>query len=114
MSTVKVFARRDSATAALRKLGIARDQYARFITNGPGAAVTCDLKAAQQSLVRVSETRSQSSTRSTVSSTTRALIRAGKTNAEVWEIIKSQFNLDDSKRHYPSWYRSEMKRTARA
>lgn len=43
-------------------------------------------------------------------STARELIKAGKSNEEVWEVIKEKFKLDDSKRHYPSWYRSEMKR----
>lgn len=37
-------------------------------------------------------------------------IRLGKTNAEVWAILQEQFKLDDSKKHYPTWYRSYMKR----
>jgi len=39
-----------------------------------------------------------------------ALIRQGKTNAEVWEIIRVEFNLDEKKRGYPAWYRSRMRR----
>jgi len=39
-----------------------------------------------------------------------AMIRAGKTNAEVWEVISVEFNLDEGKKGYPSWYRSRMRR----
>jgi hypothetical protein len=44
----------------------------------------------------------------------RALIRAGKSNAEVWEVIKVQFNLDDKKKHYPGWYRGDMRKKGEA
>lgn len=46
-----------------------------------------------------------------ISATARELILSGKTNQEVWEVLKQQFNLGDSKKHYPTWYRCEMKRT---
>jgi hypothetical protein len=46
----------------------------------------------------------------TVSAVARALILAGKTNQEVWIALQKQFNLDDGKRSYPGWYRSEVKR----
>lgn len=49
----------------------------------------------------------------TVSSVCRSLISMGKTNAEVWELVKAEFKLDDSKKHYPSWYRSEMTRSGK-
>lgn len=42
-------------------------------------------------------------------SVSQALIRSGKTNTEVWEIIKERFNLDDRKKGYPAWYRSYMR-----
>lgn len=45
-----------------------------------------------------------------VSTVARELILAGKSNQEVWTILKETFGLDDSKKHYPSWYRCEMKR----
>jgi hypothetical protein len=48
---------------------------------------------------------------STISTMARELILDGKTNQEVWEVLQAKFNLDDSKRHYPTWYRCEMKRT---
>lgn len=45
-----------------------------------------------------------------ISHVARELILAGKTNQEVWAILKDSFNLDDGKKHYPTWYRSELKR----
>lgn len=45
-----------------------------------------------------------------VSTMARELILSGKTNQEVWAILKETFSLDDSKKHYPSWYRCEMRR----
>ncbi len=45
-----------------------------------------------------------------VSQAMRDLIIAGKTNDEVWAKVKEQFNLDDSKKHYPAWYRSDLKK----
>lgn len=43
------------------------------------------------------------------SSVARRLIWQGWTNAEVWAVIQKQFNLSESKKHYPAWYRSEQK-----
>lgn len=45
-----------------------------------------------------------------VATMARELILAGKTNKEIWDALKQAFDLDDSKRHYPAWYRSEMRR----
>jgi hypothetical protein len=49
----------------------------------------------------------------TVSSLSRKLILDGKTNKEVWAVIKAKFKLEDNKKHYPAWYRSEMKRSGK-
>lgn len=46
----------------------------------------------------------------TCSSRARELIRAGKTNQEVWDLISVEFKLDDKKRLYPAWYRRELRR----
>lgn len=43
-----------------------------------------------------------------LSATIRALIQAGKSNAE----IMAEAQLPASKKHYPQWYRSEMVRNA--
>lgn len=49
----------------------------------------------------------------TVSAVARQLILEGKSNADVWSALKSQFNLDDSKKHYAAWYRAELRRAGR-
>jgi hypothetical protein len=43
----------------------------------------------------------------------RELIKAGKTNAEVWAIMQPRHNLPDSKKGYPAWYRADMARKNR-
>jgi hypothetical protein len=41
------------------------------------------------------------------------LLLAGKTNAETWAALKERFKLGDDKKHYPSWYRSRLRRQGR-
>ena len=48
--------------------------------------------------------------RVSVSSTCREMILAGKTNEQIWKVIQKEFNLDDSKKYYPAWNRSDMKK----
>jgi len=135
--TVKTYAARDSATSALRKLGLQARDYNLFITKvgdkfecklGAAAKHLEDLKApktkvAKEVAAKVVHVKSGRRgndpevdvpvkvTREGISATARALISDGKTNAEVWEVLQTRFNLDRSKRHYPTWYRCEMKRT---
>jgi len=45
----------------------------------------------------------------TVSSFMRGMILDGATNQEVWEAAQPLFGLDDKKRGYPAWYRTELK-----
>ena len=134
--SVKTFTRRDSATSVLRKLGINPRDYDLFIKKlaADKFEVNLDLankhvaKVAAQTatdkpsaktkpaktLVKAVETKSAVTTHNlnTVSGLARHLIEAGKTNKEVWAELQSVFNLDDTKRHYPSWFRSELKRKA--
>ena len=69
-------------------------------------------QAAAKKLLKVGVEGKVKATKSerTVSSVARELIVAGKTNAEVWEVISKEFKLDDGKKGYPAWYRSEVKR----
>ena len=46
----------------------------------------------------------------TVAGVIRRLVKAKRTNAQIWPVIKKQFKLSDEKKHYPAWYRGEMKR----
>lgn len=135
--TTKTYTARDSATSALRKLGLQARDYNLFITK-VGDKFECKLGAAAAHLeslknpapkveakpVSTKEPKVIKAGRRAVdpvvevkpkklgiSATARELILSGKTNQEVWEVLKQQFNLNDSKRHYPTWYRCEMKRT---
>ena len=131
MSTATKYTKRDSATAALRKLGIARADYDDFIVQRDGSFY-CDIagaakhagnqkspapaavKVAKVATVKVAASNSQAAKVSgaeTVSTVCRALIKAGKTNAEIWVVVQPQFSLDAKKRGYPAWYRSEMRHT---
>jgi len=41
------------------------------------------------------------------------LIRQGLSNSEIWAIIQPEFNMPAGHKHYPGWYRGEMKRLAK-
>ncbi len=120
--TTKTYASRDSATSALRKLGIQARDYDLFITKVDGK-FECKLGAAAEHLeslknpkpktiieAAVKAAKTEKPKRAGISQLARDLILAGRTNQEVWAIIKDAFGLDDSKKHYPTWYRCEMRR----
>lgn len=120
--TTKTYASRDSATSALRKLGIQARDYDLFITKVDGK-FECKLGAAAEHLeslknpkpktiieAAVKTSKTEKPKRAGISQLARDLILAGRTNQEVWAVLKDSFNLDDSKKHYPTWYRCEMKR----
>ena len=120
---VKFYARRDSATTVLRKMGIHTRDYNAFIEVMSDGQFACHIARAEMHLESLknpkpAETKAAKAPASTetkskrtgISATARELILAGKTNQEVWAELKAQFNLDDSKKHYPTWYRCEMKR----
>lgn len=131
--TTKTYTARDSATSALRKIGLQARDYNLFITK-VGDKFECKLGAATAHLeslknpkpVAAAEPKTKVAKagrraadpvveakpkKMGISATARELILSGKTNQEVWEALKQQFDLDDSKKHYPTWYRCEMKRT---
>lgn len=121
MTTTKLYTTRDSATSALRKLGLKPRDYDLFITKVDGkfecrvGAAAAHLAALLQPKPAVKEAapavkESKPAKRTGISQTARDLILAGKTNVEVWALLQAQFGLDDSKKHYPTWYRSELKR----
>ena len=121
---VKFYARRDSATTVLRKMGIPARDYNAFIEVMSDGQFACHIARAEMHLKSLknpkpAETKAAKATRPAaaaetkrtgISAAARALILAGKTNQEVWAELKQQFNLDDSKKHYPTWYRCELKR----
>ena len=134
-TTTKFYARRDSATTVLRKAGIPARDYQLFIKKS-GDGVTLDYKLLQEYLSGKSQGTSdpkatnafqgpkttpkakaaeaaeatQKQPKATVSSTARELIKQGMGNEQVWVVLKDHFKLADSKKHYPAWYRAQMKR----
>lgn len=119
---VKILARRDSATTILRKMGIHSRDYNAFIEVMSDGKFACHIARAEMHLESLKnpkpaatkatkKTAEPKAKKTGISATARELILSGKTNQEVWEVLKQQFNLDDSKKHYPTWYRCEMKRT---
>lgn len=129
--TAKFYKTRDAATSALRKLGVNVRDYNLFISkDDTGTILIVDLELAKAHVEKVeaqasalvepkqtdkkhngakpapAEKKDRSGTCSAVA---RDLIRAGKTNQEVWDIISVQFQLDDKKRLYPAWYRRELR-----
>lgn len=126
---VKTFARRDSATAALKKLGIKASDYNMFITQTTDGRVAASLdKAAEylQSQLRkvatevvpqqqlkgrtATEAATNQIKRPSVAGVIRKLILDGLDNKAVHEVLKRDFGHDEDKAHYPAWYRSQMRR----
>lgn len=125
--TTRFVKTRDSATAALRKLGVNPRDYNLFIEKrADGLLVKTDLAqrhvaatkagvATRQALdaPKVDTAKGVGSVKLTkrrVSVVCRELIVAGKTNDEVWAAVKAEFKLDDGKKHYPAWYRGALRR----
>ena len=50
------------------------------------------------------------SPRRTVSSVCRELILQGQTNDEIYAAIVTEFNVGADKKHYPSWYRCDLRK----
>lgn len=149
---MKIYSRRDSATAVLRKAGIDKADYNKYIkvvdggftiedprfppvkevqpakvhpnaaknakqiVNAMEAAVKSGKKSSKKPPVKVvyeEVTQPAKAYRvdpNNITNTIKSLILGGKTNAEIWGIIQPAFNMADDKRHYPAWYRSQMKR----
>lgn len=126
---VKIFKTRDSATTLLRKLGINARDYSFFIEKMTDGRFACKVAMAEMYLEslknpkpkveappvkagrRAADPVVKQPKAEGISATARAMILDGKTNQEVWEALQAKFSLDQTKRHYPTWYRCEMKRT---
>lgn len=107
----KIVKKRDAATAALRKLGVKKTDYNQFISKLEDGTFKVEVTKAKAHLAAAKKPAKDKKPRKvSCSAVARELIQAGKSNAEVWAIIKEQFKLDDAKRHYPTWYRCQLKR----
>ena len=123
---MKHYKRRDSATSVLRNLGIKPRDYDLFINpveNGVEFNDELAKQHAKQLKVQTGEIKPKKSKKSKKKSITeqpkqgqtqlavaRDLILEGKSNQEIWDVIQPMFNLDEKKRHYPSWYRCHLRR----
>jgi len=131
--TTKTYARRDSATATLRKMGIDKTLYKEFIGKS-GNKFIVDITAAEKwveddrrpkkSTEKTVTRRVSGSPKPTVKVTERSprphsqsaasfirdMILDGATNLEIFEACQEKFGYEKNKRHYPAWYRSEMRR----
>lgn len=117
MELIRTVSKRDSATAILRKLGVNPRDYDLFIERtDDGLKVKIgladdhvqSLKAAAAN--KPKPPKAAKPPKVSVSTVCRELILAGRSNEETWAAVKEQFRLDDSKRHYPAWYRGELRR----
>lgn len=57
------------------------------------------------------KTKKPTKARVTVASFMRDLISKGKTNEQVFAAAQKRFGIGDEKKHYPGWYRAQLKRT---
>lgn len=130
MSNIKLYSNRDSATSALRKMGIEQRDYNLFIfkVKDDKTKVECNFDLADAYLKNKHKfekplgshklkyikapkpPKEPKPPRKTLSGDVRRMIIEGRSNKEIWEEIKIDWKLDDTKKHYPTWYRCEMKR----
>lgn len=126
---IKTYARRDGATAALKKLGIKASDYNMFIFQTTDGRTAVALDKAQEylqaQLRKVAneevpqkqnkgrtkkEADSNQIKRPSVAGVIRKLILDGLDNKAIHEVMKRDFGHDEDKAHYPAWYRSQMRR----
>lgn len=126
---VRTVAKRDSATALLKKAGIAATDYNLFINQTTGGKYAVNLDAAKAHLEAKLRTvakkvpqkqnkgktvkdaaSNQVSTKVTAAATIRRLILDGLDNKAVHDHMVKHFGHDEDKAHYPAWYRSQMRR----
>ncbi len=128
----KTYLKRDGAVAALRKAGVKPEDYEAnlakveggFEATLPDAPVKAEVKEALKGLKasvdkqakkakapkKAKAKKEPKEPRVSIGSVVRDLVKKGKNNAFIWGVIKKQFKLDDSKKWYPAWYRSDVKR----
>ncbi len=114
----KIYTRRDSALKALKKAGVKTEDYDKylrktakgFLVNLPGKGEKAPTEPKKKSKKKAAAKKPAGEKKASVASRIRELIKQGKDNKQVWAIVKPEFKLDDNKKHYPGWYRSQMNR----
>lgn len=126
---IKTYARRDGATAVLKKLGIQPADYPMFLFQTTDGRTAVTVQKAEEYLAAKlrkvaneivpqaknlgrtqKEADSNKVKRPSVASVIRAMILAGDDNKAIHEAMKRDFGHDEDKAHYPAWYRSQMRR----
>ncbi len=54
--------------------------------------------------------KSKSVKKQTIASTCRSMIIAGRSDSQIWAVLRRVFKMDESKRYYITWYRCEVRR----
>lgn len=123
--TVKVLKRRDSATSVLRKMGINSRDYDLFIEKMEDGRLACKVAMAEMHLENLKKQVKSKTTkkpkaakkpkekRITISSLCRDMILDGATNDEIFATLQEKYGEErfgPDKRHYPVWYRCELRR----
>lgn len=139
-TNVRAFARRDSATAALKKLGVKREDYDKIITVDSDGKHSIDMaevaKFADSSYVPLSRSieppfdpdppakpdqpakpaaakPAKPAKKQSVAQLCLTMFKAGKSNKEVWKVLQTDRRLGEGKEHYPAWYRGYFRRTGK-
>jgi hypothetical protein len=127
---VRLVKTRDAATAILRKMDIKPRDYDFYIEKLSNGKICVQIEKAEIYMASLKQAKTKladiklgddnkehkvalKAAKLSCSSVAKELILAGKTNQEVWDVISKQFKLDTTKKHYPTWYRCQLKRLAK-
>lgn len=122
----RIFKNRDSATTILRKLGVDKKEYHRFVVQD-GSVYILDLEAAQRFVAKPvsaevakikktaarKEAAGDKAPRKSMSGFIEQLIKDGLDNAAIHAEVTQNFPGYDAagkQKHYPSWYRCRLNR----
>lgn len=122
---VKIYTRRDSATSVLRKMGINSRDYDLFIEKMEDGRLACKVVMAEMHLEnlkvqtkpktakKIKVAKKPKEKRITISSLCRDMILDGATNDQIFTALQEKYGEErfgPDKRHYPAWYRCELRR----
>jgi hypothetical protein len=130
MSNATKYTARDSATSALRKIGVVKADYDDFIIKRDGTFY-CDIEgakafvskqttkapvaapvvlAAPAPVVKAAKVKTEGKV--SVSTLIRTAILEGKSNQEIWDAMGPNGSglIEQKHHHYASWYRCELRR----
>ena len=128
--TAKIYTKRDSITAILRKKGVDKSKYNDFIKKVEGGFQLVEETKPQPKKPKTEATdlvkslvdnagkekpEKKKAKKDVVSVSTfiREMILDNKTNAEIFKACQVAYGADrfnEEKSHYPAWYRCEMRR----